>query len=113
MKKESCIKAVRGYLQNQGLAYCEYETTTGSVYFHVSTSDNSNPCIRISDHDIPRNKKNSVTLNIVYTKFSKKSNRRDIKNRVCRSLDNAFSRCQKYSLNRAFKQICFLDKNMI
>lgn len=105
MQKESCIKAVRGYLQNQGLAYCEYETMTGSIYFHVSTSDNSNPCIRISDHDIPRSKKNSVTLNIVYTKFSKRLKPTDVKNRVHRSLDNAFIKCQKYSLSRAFKQI--------
>lgn len=105
MQKESCIKAVRGYLQNQGLAYCEYETMTGSIYFHVSTSDNSNPCIRISDHDIPHNKKNSVTLNIVYTKFSKRLKPTDVKNRVHRSLDNAFIKCQKYSLSRAFKQI--------
>lgn len=105
MQKESCIKAVRGYLQNQGLAYCEYETMTGSIYFHVSTSDNSNPCIRISDHDIPHSKKNSVTLNIVYTKFSKRLKPTDVKNRVCRSLDNAFIKCQKYSLSRAFKQI--------
>ena len=105
MQKESCIKAVRGYLQNQGLAYCEYETMTGSIYFHVSTSDNSNPCIRISDHDIPHNKKNSVTLNIVYTKFSKRLKPTDVKNRVHRSLDNVFIKCQKYSLSRAFKQI--------
>ena len=105
MQKESCIKAVRGYLQNQGLAYCEYETMTGSIYFHVSTSDNSNPCIRISDHDIPHNKKNSVTLNIVYTKFSNRLKPTDVKNRVHRSLDNAFIKCQKYSLSRAFKQI--------
>jgi hypothetical protein len=105
MQKESCIKAVRGYLQNQGLAYCEYETMTGSIYFHVSTSDNSNPCIRISDHDIPRSKKNSVTLNIVYTKFSKRVKPTDVKNRVHRSLDNAFIKCQKYSLSCAFEQI--------
>ena len=105
MQKESCIKAVRGYLQNQGLAYCEYETMTGSVYFHVVTSDNSNPCIRVSDHDIPRSKKNSVTLNIVYTKFSHRSKPNDIKNRVYRSLNNAFTKCKKYSLNYAFKQI--------
>ena len=113
MQKESCVKAVRGYLQNQGLAYCEYETMTGSVYFHVSTSDNSNPCIRISDHNIPQSKKHSVTLNIVYTQFSKRLKAYEIKNRVYRSLNNAFKRCQKYSLNRAFKQICFYDENVI
>lgn len=113
MNKESCIKAVRGYLQNKGLAYCEYETVTGSVYFHVSTNNNSNPCIRISNHNIPRNKKDSVTLNIVYTQFSKRSKPHEIKNRVCRSLDNAFKRCQKYSLNCAFKQICFCDENVL
>jgi hypothetical protein len=105
MNKESCIKAVRGYLQNKGLAYCEYETSTGSVYFHVSTSNNSNPCIRISNHNIPHHKKGTVTLNIVYTQFSKRLKAHEVKNRVYRSLDNAFNRCQKYSLNYAFKQI--------
>ena len=105
MNKESCVKAVRSYLQNKGLVYCEYETTTGSIYFHVSTSDNSNPCIRISNHNIPQNKKYTVTLNIVYTQFSKRLKAYEVKNRVCRSLDNAFKRCKKYSLNYAFKQI--------
>ena len=105
MNKESCVKAVRGYLQNKGLVYCEYETSTGSIYFHVSTSDNSNPCIRISNHSIPQNKKYTVTLNIVYTQFSKRLKAYEIKNRVYRSLDKAFIKCKKYSLNCAFKQI--------
>ena len=113
MHKESCIKAVRGYLQSKGLAYCEYETITGSVYFHVSTNDNSNPCVRISDHPMKKNTNHTVTLNIIYTMFSKQAKPFQIKARVYRSLDKAFNKCQKYSLNYAFKQICFFDKNMI
>ena len=105
MNKEPCIKAVRGYLNNKGLEYCEYETPTGSVYFHVSTNDYSNPCIRISNHNIPAIKQHTVTLNIVYTQFSKRAKPAVIRERIYKSLDNTFKKCKKYSLNCALKQI--------
>ena len=101
-RKQLYINTVKDYLKSKRISYNEYESSTGSYYFHLDLQNNSHPCIRISDHYSTSATTHCLTL--IYTKgLNTKSAK--VKQRIIKTLDNTIKRSKTYSLHKELEKL--------
>lgn len=101
-RKQMYINTVRDYLNSKHITYNEYETPTGSYYFHLNLYNNSHPCIRISDHFPSTNMPHCVSLLYNTGKHTKAYR---IKERIIKTVSNTIERSTKYSLHKELEKL--------
>ena len=101
-RKQLFIVTVRHYLNINSILYTEYETNSGSHYFHLNLNNQSSPCIRISNHKKLKNSTHCLTL--LYN-LGLNTNREKTIQKIQRTLKNTIKNSCRYSIWRAFEQI--------
>ena len=101
-RKQMYINTVRDYLNSKHIIYNEYETPTGSHYFHLNLNNQSSPCIRISNHKKLKNSTHCLTL--LYN-LGLNTNREKTIQKIQRTLKNTIKNSYRYSVWRTFEQI--------
>ena len=101
-RKQYFITIVQNYLCNHNIEYAEYETNSGSHYFHLNLNNCAYPCIRISDHK--QNKLTTHCQTLLYNLGLNTKNSK-IKQKIERTLTNTIKCSCRYSTYQILKQI--------
>lgn len=99
-RKQLFITTVRTYLQNNKISFVEYETMSGSHYFHINLNNKSNPCVRISNHKSTK----SHCLTLLYN-MGLNTKTQKIKTKINNSLTNMISRANRYSVWKTLEEL--------